>query len=112
MRVTLHTLAVLRPMEELGQPDVLVDRVWISSIHLGSWHVHHDCKIRKKQYHDHAEQYGNYANLLGPALHPLVEGVDALGTCGCIDLLAECKSYHEGCGHLQQWATHVCMSTD
>ena len=47
MRVTLHTLAVLRPMEELGHPDVLVDRVWISSIHLGSRYVHHDCKIRK-----------------------------------------------------------------
>ena len=48
MRVTMHTLAVLRPMEELGHPDVLVDRVWISSIHLGSWYVHHDCTIRKR----------------------------------------------------------------
>jgi len=108
MRVTLHTLAVLWPMEELGHPDVLVDRVWISSIHLGSWYVHHECKIRKNNIMIRQNKMEITQTCSVPRFIHLLKASTHSVPAGAYGLSTVCKSPHEECTCNQQRPTHGC----
>ena len=111
MRVTMHTLAVLRPMEELGHPDVLVDRVGISSIHLGICCMFNECTLTIACMIEHNNMetkrtcsVPRFIHLLKASTHSVPAGAYGLSTV--------CKSPHEDCACNQQRPIHGCSFMD
>ena len=84
MSAGMHTLAVIRPMGELGHPDVLVDRVGVSSIHLGICYIHHEGTLKNNIMfqHNHMEtkrtcSVPRFIHLLKASTHSVPAGAAA-----------------------------------